>query len=111
MVSLRPSSVRANLRLVQASVHVPFEPPRVGAVDEDVHLVIHGVTWGRYVVLRELLEGQPGLRMFYLEGALEITTPSRRHEIEKTLIARLIEAWALARRTRLDGYGSTTFRK
>ena len=94
-----------------AAISVPFEPVRAGAADEDVRLVIHGVTWGRYVVIRELLEGHPGLRMFYLEGTLEIMSPSHRHEREKSMIGRLIEAWALSRRARLDGYGSTTFRK
>jgi Uma2 family endonuclease len=86
-------------------------PEQAGAVDDGVRLILHGVSWGRYVLIRELLDDQPGLRMTYLEGTLEIMTPSREHEREKKLIARLIEAWAFKRRVPLNGYGSTTFRK
>jgi len=85
--------------------------PREAGLTEDVRLTIHNVTWGRYVAIRELLEDHPGLRMTYLEGTLEIMSPSLEHEREKTIIARLIEIYALERRIRLDGYGQATFRK
>lgn len=80
--------------------------PRPG---ED-RLLIHGVDWRAYVLLRELLDS-PGLRLTYLDGALELMTPSRRHEYVKTNIARLLEVWALERDVPLQGYGSTTFRR
>jgi Uma2 family endonuclease len=79
--------------------------------DEDVRLVIHNVTWGRYVAIRELLEEQRGLRIAYLKGTLEIMSPSDTHESQKKTIARLVELYALERGIRLNGYGSTTFRK
>jgi Uma2 family endonuclease len=79
--------------------------------DEDVRLIIHGVSWGRYVAIRELLEDHPGLRMYYLEGTLEIMSPSETHELSKTTIARLIELYALEKGIHLNGYGSMTFRK
>lgn len=60
-------------------------------------------------MLRELLDS-PGLRMTYLEGALELMTPSPLHEIQKTTIARLIELFAIERDVPLYGYGSTTFK-
>ena len=77
-----------------AAISVPFEPVRAGAADEDVRLVIHGVTWGRYVVIRELLEGHPGLRMFYLEGTLEIMIGS-----EAPVAAKSGQAFFLKRGT------------
>jgi Uma2 family endonuclease len=49
--------------------------------------------------------------MFYLEGTLEIMSPSPEQEVDKTTIARLIEIHALERDIDLTGYGSTTFRK
>ena len=49
--------------------------------------------------------------MFYLEGTLEIMSPSPEQEVDKTSIARLIEIYALERDIDLTGYGSTTFRK
>jgi Uma2 family endonuclease len=48
--------------------------------------------------------------MTYLEGALEIMSPSRLHENIKTRIARLLELFALERDIRLQGYGSMTLR-
>jgi Uma2 family endonuclease len=72
-------------------------------------IVIGSVRWKDYVILREALE-IPGLRMTYLEGALEIMSPSRAHEVTKTILARLVETYAFLLRLRLNGYGSTTFR-
>ncbi len=96
---------------MQAAKLAAPEAPFPAVADGDVRLVIHGVSWDRYVAIRELLEGNAGLRMTYLEGTLEIMSPSSEHEREKTLIARLVEAWAVARRVDLNGYGSATFRK
>lgn len=73
-------------------------------------MVIHGVAWRDYVILREALD-TPGLRMTYCEGVLELMSPSLSHERTKTTIARLIEAYALLRDLPLVGYGSTTFRR
>jgi Uma2 family endonuclease len=42
---------------------------------------------------------------------LEIMSPSREHEVDKTQIARLLELFCLERDIPLFGYGSTTFRK
>ena len=76
----------------------------------DQSMVIYGVSWKDYVILREALD-TPGLRMTYCEGVLELMSPSLVHESRKTLTARLIELYAFLRRLPLHGYGSTTFRK
>jgi Uma2 family endonuclease len=73
-------------------------------------MLIHGVSWKDYVILREALD-TPGLRMTYCEGMLELMSPSIRHEVDKTTIARLIELYSFLRRLHLNGYGSTTFRR
>ncbi len=52
-------------------------------------IVVSGVTWGGYCAVRELLD-RAGLRMAYLDGELEITSPSKRHEDIKKRIARLL---------------------
>ena len=72
-------------------------------------MLVHGVSWKDYVVLREVLD-TPGLRMTYCEGVLELMSPSRTHELQKTTIARLVELYAFLRELPLVGYGSTTFR-
>jgi Uma2 family endonuclease len=73
-------------------------------------ILVNGVRWKDYVILREALD-TPGLRMTYLRGSLEITSPSLAHERNKTAIARLVELYAFLRRLPLNGYGSTTFRR
>lgn len=78
---------------------------------QDQRVIVHGVTWDQYVTIRGALDDHPGLRMTFLEGALEIMSPSPEHERRKTVIARLVETYAIEKRISLNGYGSTTFRK
>lgn len=93
-----------------AQLAAQFPDLPVAPTDEDRFVVLHGVEWKTYCALRELFDS-PGVRMTYLKGALEIMSPSRRHEGYKKRIARLIELFALEREVPLQGYGSTTFRK
>jgi len=96
------------LRMAVSSV--PFLEPPSPEADDDHFVVLRDVDWKTYCALRELFDS-PGVRMTYLKGALEIMSPSRRHEGYKTRIARLIELFALERDVHLLGYGSTTFKK
>jgi Uma2 family endonuclease len=73
-------------------------------------VVLHDVPWSTYVVLRDTTDSS-GVHMTYLEGQLEIRSPSRTHEVSKKQIARLLELFCLERGIPLYGYGSTTFRK
>lgn len=86
----------------QPVVELPKELP-------EQRMLIYGVSWKDYVILREALD-TPGLRMTYSEGVLELMSPSRTHELRKTTIARLVELYAFLRDLPLAGYGSTTFR-
>jgi Uma2 family endonuclease len=74
-------------------------------------LILYGVSWQEYEILGATLGNRPNLRMNYLEGTLEIMAPSREHETIKTIIARLLEAYAEEKDIALNGYGSTTFKK
>lgn len=78
--------------------------------DVDRRVLVHGVDWRAYLLTREILDS-PGLRLTYLEGALELMTPSVRHEIVKKTTARLFETFALEREVPLNGYGGATFRQ
>ena len=60
--------------------------------------------------LRDALEDS-GVRMTYLEGRLELMSPSETREEETKIIARLLEAWADAHDVDLRGYRSTTYRR
>jgi Uma2 family endonuclease len=49
--------------------------------------------------------------MAYLEGALELTTPSRGHAKTKSYLGRLVETFALERGVILSPYGSWTLKE
>lgn len=85
-------------------VNEPLPP-----LESEQRMLIQGVLWKDYVVLREVLD-TPGLRMTFQEGVLELMSPSRAHELWKTSAARLIELYAFLLGLPLIGYGSTTFR-
>jgi Uma2 family endonuclease len=84
--------------------------PQVLPISVEQRMLLHGVSWKDYVILREALD-TPGLRMTYCEGMLELLTLSFGHEFDKKSIARLVELYGFLRRVRLNGYGSTTFRR
>src|SRR5690606_30466192 len=49
-------------------------------------------------------------RMTYSQGVVELMSPSRHHESDKTRFARLLEMWSEASGVELEGYGSWTLR-
>ncbi len=71
-------------------------------------IVFHGVTWERFRTIASAFEALRGVRLTYLEGALEIMTLSFDHEGTKTCIARLLEAYAEERGIPLNGFGEVT---
>jgi Uma2 family endonuclease len=85
------------------------QPTALARTAYDQHMIVRGVSWKDYILLREALD-TPGLRMTFCEGVLELMSPSRNHELWKTTVARLIELYAFLRELPLLGYGSTTFR-
>ena len=87
---------------------IQWEPAQL---HEEQRFVLQGVPWWTYVALRDALEDHAGLKLTYLEGTLELMSPSMLHEDAKTIIARLLEAWATERDVDLRGFGSTTFRR
>jgi Uma2 family endonuclease len=90
-------------------VEGPRESPEIPSGDQRV--VINNVSWDEYDKLRELFDERPGVRMTYLKGALEIMVPSPEHERRKTIIARLIEAYADLFEIDLNGFGNATYRR
>lgn len=80
------------------------------APDEDQRVVLHGVSWQDFERLLAIRGERAGVRMTYLEGELELMTPSRTHEGIKTTIGRILEAHAMARDLIIEGFGSWTLR-
>lgn len=79
------------------------------ATPPDEQRMLLFVTWKEYVLMRDLLDG-PSPKMTFIQGALELTSPSGPHEFWKTNIARFVELWALSKKVDLRGYGGTTFK-
>src|SRR5262249_54578412 len=82
-------------------------PPR----EEDERVFLHGVSWAQYEAVLEMRGERSVPRLTYLEGTLELMSPSIDHEGIKTTIARLVEAYADEAGLPLNGYGSWTVKR
>jgi Uma2 family endonuclease len=79
------------------------------ATPRESRVVIRNLSWGTYeTLLRE--RGDEGPRMAYDRGALEIMSPSSKHETLKSLIGRLLETYTEVLGIDIVGTGSTTFK-
>ena len=83
-------------------------PDRDDLPREDHFVVLSGVTWADYQRLLEVRGDRSAPRITYLEGRLEIMSPSRTHESIKSLIGRLIETYCLERDIEFSTFGSWT---
>jgi Uma2 family endonuclease len=72
-------------------------------------IVLSGISWELYEHLRENEENWH-VHMAYDRGTLELMSPSRDHELIKTLLARMIEAFTEEMGIPLCGLGSTTWK-
>ena len=78
-------------------------------IDEiDQRVCLHDITWEGYESFLNLRGEQGGTRVTYLDGTLELMSPSINHELLKKTLARLLEAYAEERGIELNGYGSWT---
>jgi Uma2 family endonuclease len=90
----------------RAAHHGP-PSPRTDAGRDHV-VVLRDVPWEQYQSLLRARGRSRRPRFAYLDGVLEIMTTGIRHEFGKTLVARLIEAYA-EENVALNGAGNTTF--
>ncbi|MBF2006223.1 MAG: Uma2 family endonuclease [Chlorogloeopsis fritschii C42_A2020_084] len=80
-------------------------------VDSDQILLMNGISWDIYETLLKSCQNISHYRFKYLEGTLEIMSPSRRHEVDKKIIALLLETYFLEKGIDFYPLGSTTFRR
>lgn len=85
--------------------------PALQLDDPEERYLVSGVSWHQYEGLLQQLVDSPWYRVTYLEGLLEIMSPSRSHEVSKDNIGRLLGIFFEETRTRFWGLGSTTFRR
>lgn len=75
---------------------------------EDHFVRLHGVSWRDYERLLAMRGDHSAPRIAYLEGEVEIMSPSRTHERVKSLIGRLVETWCLVKGVEFSPFGSWT---
>jgi Uma2 family endonuclease len=86
----------------------PDRASELGSYDQRV--TMYGIAWAGYEA-QLALRGEASVpRVAYLDGAMELMSPSRDHERLTSYIGRLIEAYALERGIDLSPYGSWTLR-
>jgi Uma2 family endonuclease len=90
----------------EAVVIAPGE--RVETADQ--RIVTHGVPWSHFEAQLALRGDAPVPRMAYLDGALELMSPSKDHERIKSYLGRLLEAYALETGMDLSPYGAWTLK-
>ena len=79
--------------------------------EEDQHVVLRAMSWQDFEALLAIRGDRAGVRMYYLDGEIEIVSPIKIHEERKTTLARLLEIWAMETDVALNGFGSWTLKR
>lgn len=78
--------------------------------DVDNVVFLHDVSWDDYEAILRMRGDHSAPRISYLEGELEIMSPSRTHECVKSLIGCLVETYCLEAGVRFQPLGSWTLK-
>lgn len=78
---------------------------------EDQRVVLHDVSWADFELILQIRGDHGGVRLAYLNGVLELMSPSVDHEGVKKTLARLLEAYAEQRGLFFNGFGSWTLKR
>ncbi len=87
--------------------------PDPDLIDPDLSdhwVLLHDVPWAEYERLLAVRGECAVPRLTYLDGELELMSPSIHHELWKTSLARLVEDYARLRNIELEGYGYWTLK-
>ena len=96
-------ATRANAMMTQAQYEQHDDRPT------DDHIVrLAGFRWQDYQRLLEIRGDRSGPRIAYLDGEVEIMSPSRTHEAIKSILGRLIEVYCIENDIRFTTLGSWT---
>lgn len=76
------------------------------AGDEDSIVYLHGVSWDDFERLLEIRGEHATPRFTYLDGEVELMSPSRGHESMKSFIGCLVETWCLEHDVTFDVIGA-----
>jgi Uma2 family endonuclease len=78
--------------------------------EEDQHVVLRSMSWQDFEALLAIRGDRSGVRMYYLDGEIELVSPTKIHEGRKKTLARLLEIWAIESDVALNGFGSWTLK-
>lgn len=86
--------------------------PSIAPTDPETNdqFVYLRVGWSDYEKLLAMRGESSVPRITYLDGVVELMSPSRYHELDKKRLARLLEAWSETAGVQLEGYGSWTLK-
>ena len=79
--------------------------------DADSIVVFHDVSWKNYEHLLRIRGENPVPRISYLDGEVEMMTPSKDHEMLRCFIRHLLEVWCIDRGIHLKPFGSWTVKE
>jgi Uma2 family endonuclease len=85
-------------------------PPPTAHRTEDQRVTLQDVSWADFELILQIRGDRSGVRVTYLNGVLELMTPSVDHEGIKKTIARLLEAYADEKGLPFNGFGSWTLK-
>jgi Uma2 family endonuclease len=92
--------------MAQPAIVYPEQVPPPARSDEFV--VLRPATWADYQRCLEIRGERSVPRLTYLEGVLELMTPSISHEAITSMIGRLVEAWCFENSVGITPYRSWT---
>jgi Uma2 family endonuclease len=74
----------------------------------DQHIVYHDRTWEQFKHIQKGFENLPSVRLFYINGKIEIFMPGLEHELFKSIIGMLLEIFFVAKDIEFAPTGSVT---
>lgn len=87
-----------------------IEPSTIPRLVDDQYITLTDVSWAQYEQMLAMRGDKSVPRMTYLEGSLELMSPSREHERIKSLLRRLVETYAIESRLKLNAFGQWTLK-
>jgi Uma2 family endonuclease len=84
--------------------------PPAAARAQDQRVTLYDVSWSDFELILQIRGDHGGVRVTYLNGVLELMSPSVDHEGIKTTIGRLLEAYAEERGLAFNGFGAWTLK-
>jgi Uma2 family endonuclease len=98
--------------LYSRSLMEALSPPDAElAANVDQRVMFWNVSWDAFEAFLRMKGESSGVRVAYLEGALELMSPSEGHESTKTKWARILEALAEEVGVLFEGRGSWTLKR